>query len=422
MSRESRTAVVTLAGGGALGVALTVGTARLVYAGGGFLGATGVLVALTLAALGAGLWGGDPALNQRVSPRLRVLALAAALIAGALFAVFWRGAVQDGAMSGTGALAAMLLLAAPGYMAGSLFASLGTRSASIAPLALAGAAIGVLFAANAFVPLLQPWSALLLIGGLVAAVSPLAPAAVTLQHREDRMDGLAIVVTGVGDRGQLGFAIAERLRAAGARLVITARDDSVHEHAELLGDEDDVVGVEADLTRDEDVARVIAAAHQQFGRLDGLVNVAGGLRVIDTIEATTPQAWNDEYRRNVETALRMTRAALPLLRASRGAVVSFTSPAAMSAPASLGAYSAAKAGVIALTQALAVEEHAHGVRANAIAPGMIDTEQNRSEAEPGQRFVTREQVADTVVWLLSRAGAGVNGEVVRIRGETIGSD
>src|SRR5690606_41594608 len=71
VTRQSRIAVVALTGGVALGIALTVGTARLVYAGGGFLAATGVLVALTLAALGAGAWGGDPQIG-RASGRERV--------------------------------------------------------------------------------------------------------------------------------------------------------------------------------------------------------------------------------------------------------------------------------------------------------------------------------------------------------------
>ena len=71
MIHPIRTALLALIVGAALGIAVTVGTTRLVYAGGGFLAATGVLIALTIAALGAGVWGGDPALGQYARPRLR---------------------------------------------------------------------------------------------------------------------------------------------------------------------------------------------------------------------------------------------------------------------------------------------------------------------------------------------------------------
>ncbi len=420
MTRQSRIALLALGGGLALGISLTVGTARLVYAGGGFLGATGVLVALTLAALGAGAWGGDPALSPEASPRVRALLLTIALIVGAAFAGLWRGAVEENAMSGAGALGAMLMLAAPAYTAGSLFVALGMRGPSIAPLAIGGAAIGVLFASNAFVPLLQPWSALLLAGTVVGVLTPLAPAAGPARRRENDMDGQVVIVTGVGDAAQVGYAVAGRLLAAGARLVITARSADVHAHARTLAaNGGSVVSVEADLTRDEDVARVVDAAATNFGRLDGLVNIAGGLRVTGTIAETSPAEWQDEQQRNVETTLRMTRAALPLLRAARGAVVSFASPAAARAPKGLAAYAAAKAGVVALTQALAVEERDNGVRANAVAPGLVDTGQNRQEMGERERWVTRGQIAEAVLFLLSPAGSGVNGEVVRVMGETV---
>lgn len=420
MTPQSRTAAVALASGVALGIALTVGTARLVYAGGGFLGATGMLVALTLAAVGAGAWGGDPSLNPQASPRSRALLLALALAVGAAFAGLWRGAVSDNAMSGAGALGAMLMLAAPAYMAGSLFVSLGMRGPSIAPLAVGGAAIGVLFASNAFVPFFQPWSALLLAGGIVGAVGPLAPRRMGSRRGRHDMDGRVVIVTGVGDPGQVGYAVAQRLLAAGARVLITARSEAVHRHATSLGSDDRVLGIEADLASDEGAARVVAAALDAFGRVDGLVNTAGGLRVIGPVFDTTSEEWQDEHERNVTTALCMTRAALPLLRETPGAIVNFASPAATTAPARLGAYAAAKAGVVALTQSLAREERERGVRVNAIAPGMVDTAQNRNEMPERERWVTREQIADVVVFLLSDAASGVTGEVVRVMGETVG--
>ena len=419
MRRESRVAAVALASGVALGIAVTVGTARLVYAGGGFLGATGVLIALALAALGAGVWGGDPLLDPKASPRTRAFAYAMALAAGAAFAGLWRGAVTDNVVSAAGAFGAMLMLAAPGYTAGSLFVALGMRGPSIAPLAIGGAAIGVLFASNAFVPLLQPWSALLLAAGIVGLVAPIAPRFTGQRTGRNAMDGRVVIVTGVGNPGQVGYAVAARLLAAGARVVITSRNSTVQEHATSLGKDDRVIGVEADLTSEDGAQRVVAAARDTFGGLDGLVNVAGGLRVIAAVGETSAEQWQDEHDRNVMTAALMTRAALPLLREARGAVVNFASPAADSAPVNLAAYAAAKAGVATLTRSLAREERDSGVRVNAVAPGLVDTLQNRSEMPAQERWVTREEIADVVAFLLSDAASGVSGEVVHVLGETL---
>jgi NAD(P)-dependent dehydrogenase (short-subunit alcohol dehydrogenase family) len=153
-----------------------------------------------------------------------------------------------------------------------------------------------------------------------------------------------------------------------------------------------------------------------------LVNVAGGLSVIKTLADTETEAWRRELQRNAETALVVTRAALPMLREARGAVINFASPAGLRAQPQLGAYSAAKAAVIALTRVLAIEEKDHGVRANAVAPGMIDTEQNRkSVADPGSvKWVSREQIADVVLFLASDASSGITGETIHVLGEGIG--
>ena len=117
----------------------------------------------------------------------------------------------------------------------------------------------------------------------------------------------------------------------------------------------------------------------------------------------------------------MTRAALPLLRASRGAIINFAAPAGLRAQARLGAYSAAKAAVVALTRALALEEKDAGVRANALAPGMIDTEQNRAAvADPHSvKWVSRDQIADVVLFLASDAASGITGETIHVLGEGI---
>jgi len=235
------------------------------------------------------------------------------------------------------------------------------------------------------------------------------------------MGGSAAVVTGVGARGQVGYAIAGALLRAGARVLVTGRSAAVEALAAELRAEmpgAGVVAARADLATEAGAAAVIDAAGERFGRLDLLVNVAGGLTVIKPLAETTPDEWTGEIVRNARTTFLMCRAALPLLRESRGAIVNFASPAGLRARASLGAYSAAKAAVVALTRALALEEAARGVRVNAVAPGMVDTEQNRaSVADPGKvTWVTREQVADAVLFLAGPASAGITGETIVVGG------
>jgi NAD(P)-dependent dehydrogenase (short-subunit alcohol dehydrogenase family) len=285
--------------------------------------------------------------------------------------------------------------------------------------ALAGAALGVFAAAAYFVPNLEAW------GVFFAAAVLLIPSAAmpAVGVMKNTMSGGTMrdrvaIITGVGGTGQLGYAIARAFADAGARLVLVGLTDDIRSTATQLGPRDRVVGVRANLTSADEVDSVIAAA-RTFGRVDALVNVAGGLTVTGTIEGTSGDQFRREMSINAETALLMSKAALPLLRESRGAVVNFASAAGQAAIAGLGAYSAAKAAVIAITRSLALEEVQNGVRVNAVAPGLVDTDQNRASSPEGTPFVSREQIADVVLFLCSDAAAGITGETIQVPGPTL---
>ncbi len=239
------------------------------------------------------------------------------------------------------------------------------------------------------------------------------------------MNGRSVLVTGVGRDGQVGYAVARAFLRAGASVTATNVHDTVKALARRLGEsekaEERIAAVTADLTKGYQVEALMEGVRQRLGGLDAVVHVAGGLTVIKDVGATTDEEWEREMERNAHTTLVVCRAALPLLRERRGAIVTFTSPAALEGGARMGAYSAAKAAVVALTRSVAKEEAEHGVRANAIAPGMIDTAQNR--AAMGDRdhvkWVTREQIAEVALFLASDAASGVSGEVVRVLGEGV---
>jgi NAD(P)-dependent dehydrogenase (short-subunit alcohol dehydrogenase family) len=119
---------------------------------------------------------------------------------------------------------------------------------------------------------------------------------------------------------------------------------------------------------------------------------------------------------NLVTAYEATRAFLPLLRTARGAVLYFTSPAALpgASGAGMAAYAAAKAGVLSLMRAVAAEEAVHGVRANAVAPAAIRTAANVAAMGTGAGYVERDTVARVASWLCSPLADGVTGQVVEL--------
>ena len=415
----------------ALGTAAQTSAALLLYTTEGLLAAAGMLVSVVLAGVAAGLWAGWPGGWGRAGWRWVLAVLSFGL--AAVFAALWDATPGlRAAAVGRGA-AVLLLLAHPAYAAGSLLAALtaggarghdgGSAAAGVALGMLLGAAAGVVLAAGTLIPHFDPGPVLL---GCGLAATGGAALHAALGPETDGgggvMQGKVVLITGVGRRGQVGYALAEAFLAEGARLVVTSRSAEVEQAARELGNRGEVLAVSADLTRPEEVDTLMSAVRERYGRLDVVVNAAGGLRVIKPLAETTPEEWDDEVDRNARTAFLVSRAALPLLRESRGAIINFASPAGERAAARLGAYSAGKAGVIALTRALALEEKRYGVRVNAVAPGMIDTEDNRRSVEDPTKvkWVTREEVARVVLFLASEASSGISGETIRVMGEGLG--
>jgi NAD(P)-dependent dehydrogenase (short-subunit alcohol dehydrogenase family) len=154
-----------------------------------------------------------------------------------------------------------------------------------------------------------------------------------------------------------------------------------------------------------------------LGRLDGLVNIAGGFRW-ETVADGSAETWDRLYAINVRTALVTSRALLPLLAASRGAIVNVGAAASARAGVGMGAYAASKAGVARLTEALAEEQKQAGVRVNAVLPSIIDTPANRADM-PGAAFdtwVAPGELAQVIAFLLSPAASAVTGALIPVTG------
>ena len=234
-----------------------------------------------------------------------------------------------------------------------------------------------------------------------------------------RFDNRVIVVTGVGREGQVGEAIARAFAQRGGLVVLVDRQQSevAQRAAALKAAGFRVWGFAADLTdpqQVDEVARRTAAAHG--GQVDVLVNAAGGFAAGGRIAESDIAVYQRLLAVNLTTAFLATRAFLPMLRAAKGAALFFASEAALPAgrPAGMGAYAAAKAGVIALMRAVAQEERDHGVRANALAPGTVRTSANVQSMGDGGPFVEREDVVQAVLYLCSPKARAVSGQVLHL--------
>jgi NAD(P)-dependent dehydrogenase (short-subunit alcohol dehydrogenase family) len=228
--------------------------------------------------------------------------------------------------------------------------------------------------------------------------------------------GKTLLVTGVGRAGQIGHAVAQALGEAGARIVAVDRNAvGVAERVKEFS----AMGIEArpaagDLTEPDVAAFAVETAVRHFGRLDGVINVAGGLTTYGPVEQSGPDAFDREININLKTAFLMTRAAVAPLQESRGTVVNFASLAYFHAMNQMAVYSAAKAGVAALTQSLAVELWPRGIRVNAVAPGMVRTPENVASAGVDAQYVEMSQIISAVLFLASELSSGITGHILPI--------
>ena len=234
------------------------------------------------------------------------------------------------------------------------------------------------------------------------------------------LSGRSVVLTGVGREGQVGEAVARAFADRGARVYLVDRTEN---EARARSDALNAAGLRsAALTADlSDPAAVEALAARvreaTSGRVHALVHLAGGFAASGPVADSDPAAWTRQLTINFTTAYLTARAFLPLVRATKGAMVFFGSEAALPGArvAGIAAYAAAKGAVLTLVQAIAQEERDNGVRANALAPAAIRTAANIAEMGADAAFVTREAVADVAVWLCSDAARAITGQVVRVR-------
>ncbi len=246
------------------------------------------------------------------------------------------------------------------------------------------------------------------------------------------------VVTGAA-RG-LGAGVGRRLLEDGWSVVLVDLDPAVAKTAQELADRGlPAIGLVADVTDAAACEEAVALAGQRFGGLRALVNNAGISGPSTPVHETDPGEFRRVLEVNLVAALLMVRAAAPAILAGGegGSIVHITSVLGQRAEPGSGAYSASKAGLALLGQAMALELAGHGIRVNCVAPGNMLTDMHRQHVEglalrngvsfaealedvratvPLGRHGAADDIGDVVAWLVSERAAYVTGQTVAVNG------
>jgi NAD(P)-dependent dehydrogenase (short-subunit alcohol dehydrogenase family) len=228
--------------------------------------------------------------------------------------------------------------------------------------------------------------------------------------------GKVALVTGVGRAGQIGNAVALAFGRAGARIVACDQNavgvtERVREFAALGVDARPCAG---DLTHPDIAALAVETALRHFGRLDVVVNLAGGLTTYGPIERLTVKDFDREIAINLKTAVLVSQAAIPALTESAGCIINFASIAYFEPQSPMAVYSAAKAAVAGFTRSLAIELADRKVRVNAVAPGMARTGDNVAAAGADAAYVELDDLTGAVLSLAVSGPGAPTGQIVPV--------
>ena len=241
--------------------------------------------------------------------------------------------------------------------------------------------------------------------------------------------GRTAIVTGAS-RG-IGRAIAELLAAEEASVAVVARDPQTIDEvvAAIASAGGQAVGIAADVTAEDAPARIVDATTAAFGRVDVLVNNAGGNSFMSPLQTMRFSGWQKTMVLNLDSTVRLIQAALPaMIAGGNGSIVNVSSVTGLRGSPMMAHYGAAKAAVISLTQSLAIELGTQGVRANALVPGWIETDLTgflRTDDTlehavigrvPMGRWGRADEIAQAALFLASDASSFMTGQALVVDG------
>jgi NAD(P)-dependent dehydrogenase (short-subunit alcohol dehydrogenase family) len=240
-----------------------------------------------------------------------------------------------------------------------------------------------------------------------------------LEHTMTGFAERAFVVTGAA--GTLGQAVARRFHGAGAKVVLVDRqkDRLSQIFPDLVDHESVFFANEVDLTQEPVVTDMMTAVHDHYGRLDGLVNTAGGYRAGKPAHKDTLKNWQFLMDLNGKTVYIVSRAIVPFLQQQKmGKIVNVGANAARSGKANMAAYIASKSAVIRLTESMAEELRPDNINVNCVLPNVIDTPDNRAQNPKADysRWVKPEAIAEVIFFLCTDQARSIYGSSIPVRG------
>jgi len=219
------------------------------------------------------------------------------------------------------------------------------------------------------------------------------------------IENKTIVITGAA--GALGREVTRVAQSLGANVVLL--------DLAIPGSFEGQTTYSLDLTDAQAVKNTLT----EVEHIDGVINIAGGFDMGPTLYELAPADWDKMFTLNVTTARNVIAAAVPaMLKEGKGAIVNVGAYGALAGTANMSAYCASKSVVMNMTQSLSEEVKHQGINVNAVLPSIIDTPANRA-AMPDATFedwVTPEQLANVMCFLVSDAASGVHGALIPVRG------
>jgi NAD(P)-dependent dehydrogenase (short-subunit alcohol dehydrogenase family) len=230
-----------------------------------------------------------------------------------------------------------------------------------------------------------------------------------------------VVITGAA--GNLGEAVAKSFQQTGAKLVLVDRspDRLQSMFPDLAGSSDCYLAHSVDVTDQNSVAGMVNETLKRFGRVDVLVNIAGGYRGGIPLHETPVETWDFLMNLNAKSVFISSRAVIPqMLKQGTGKIVSIASRAALGGEAGAAVYSASKAAIVRLTESMAAELKDRGINVNCVLPGLIDTPPNRQAMPDANHssWVQPAYLAHIILFLCSNLSAAINGAAIQAYGRS----
>ena len=230
-----------------------------------------------------------------------------------------------------------------------------------------------------------------------------------------------VVITGAA--GNLGMTTARAFHAAGAKIAVVdrQRDEIRVVFGDDIPEDDACYFLSANLMDEDSVAGMVRDIWSHYGRIDALINIAGGFSMGPPLYETPLSTWEFMLNLNARTVFLASREILPIMIGQgKGKIVSIAARAALAGKANMAPYVVSKSAVVRLTESMAAELQAYDINVNCVLPGTIDTPRNRAENPTADfsKWVTPEALAEVILFLSSDGARAINGAAIPVYGRS----